>query len=93
MAKFTENSLLRHAKFICNRIVLFNNSTSTIDLINSPCMRTLTNLAAMCTNDSKMKSLEFKQKYLKNTEPFATQLVKNIFENNTLIKVILNFLN
>ncbi|KOX74441.1 DNA (cytosine-5)-methyltransferase 1 [Melipona quadrifasciata] len=49
IAKLSENSLLKHARFICHQVSLFNNSTSAIDLTNSPCMRTLLNFASTAT--------------------------------------------
>ncbi|KAK1128077.1 hypothetical protein K0M31_003562 [Melipona bicolor] len=91
MAKFTENSLLRHARFICHQVSLFNNSTSAIDLTDSPCMRTLLNFANVCTDFDPSESLYQKNpkgKFLRNkiTEITATQLVKNIFGNIKLIQ-------
>ncbi|XP_043507481.1 DNA (cytosine-5)-methyltransferase 1-like [Frieseomelitta varia] len=81
MTKFTENFLLKHVEFIYHQILLFDNSTSAIDLTNSPCMQALANFVAIGIDfdlsespNKKERKRKSENEYPENTEITATQL-------------------
>ncbi|XP_061936653.1 DNA (cytosine-5)-methyltransferase PliMCI-like isoform X1 [Apis cerana] len=87
MSKFTEDSLLRHAQFICDQVLSFDNSADPEDtlLITSPCMRALANLAGVTLG----KRITFRRTQLREqkvrkpawTKATTTKLVSDMFEN------------
>ncbi|XP_033204996.2 DNA methyltransferase 1a isoform X1 [Bombus vancouverensis nearcticus] len=87
ITKFTEDSLLRHAQFICDQVLSFDDSASAEDtlLITSPCMRALANLAGVTlgkrVSQSQMRLREQKVRKPAWTKATTTQLVNNMFEN------------
>jgi DNA (cytosine-5)-methyltransferase 1 len=49
MSKLSEDSLLRHAQFVCDQVLSFEAASDGSDnaLITTPCMRALINLAGV----------------------------------------------
>ncbi|XP_014281484.1 DNA (cytosine-5)-methyltransferase 1 [Halyomorpha halys] len=84
--KLTEESLLKHAQFVCDQVLSFESASDNNDnsLITSPCMRSLIHLAgvtfgkrqAMRRNEKKL----FKVNKPAWTKATTTPLVKNVFE-------------
>ncbi|KAG9430318.1 DNA methyltransferase 1a [Apis mellifera carnica] len=86
MSKFTEDSLLRHAQFICDQVLSFDNSADSEDtlLITSPCMRALANLAGVTLGKRvTFRRTQREQKVRKPawTKATTTKLVSDMFEN------------
>lgn len=105
MTKFTEDSLLRHAQFICDQVSSFDDSAEPEDtlLITSSCMRSLANLAGVTLG--KRAALRRAQRHEKVKQPAwtkatTTTLVSNMFEtiftdqlaNNDKIKMVCHFI-
>ena len=86
LASLTEDSLLRHAQFICDQVLSFDNSGGANEdlLITSPCMRALVKLSgvtfgkriAMRRADRK----DFKVNQSQWSRATTTPLVKDVFE-------------
>lgn len=87
MTKFTEDSLLRHAQFICDQVLSFDNSAGSEDtiLITIPCMRALANLAGVTLGKrAALRRTNLKQRKMKKpawTKATTTRLVSDMFEN------------
>lgn len=87
MKKFTEDSLLRHAQFICDQVVSFDDSAEVDDalLITSPCMRSLANYGGVTLGKRTAVRREppRKQKVKQPawTKATTTKLVSYMFEN------------
>ncbi|CAK9821528.1 DNA (cytosine-5)-methyltransferase PliMCI [Anthophora retusa] len=87
MTKFTEDSLLRHAQFVCDQVLSFDDSAGSEDilLITNPCMRALANLAGVTLGKraafrrTQRKAQKFTR--LVWTKATTTQLVSDMFEN------------
>lgn len=86
MIKFTEDSLLRHAQFICDQVSSFDDSAEAEDalLITSSCMRSLANLAGVTLGKRaairRAHRREQKVKQPAWTKATTTTLVNNMFE-------------
>lgn len=86
MAKFTEDSLLRHAQFICDQVLSFDDSAGSEDtlLIITPCMRALANLAGVTLGKRvALRRTQLKEQKAKKpawTKATTTQLVNDMFE-------------
>ncbi|XP_017756525.1 PREDICTED: DNA (cytosine-5)-methyltransferase PliMCI-like [Eufriesea mexicana] len=86
MAKFTEDSLLRHAQFICDQVLSFDDSAGSEDtlLIITPCMRALANLAGITLGKRvALRRTQLKEQKVKKpawTKATTTQLVNDMFE-------------
>ncbi|EFN76367.1 DNA (cytosine-5)-methyltransferase PliMCI [Harpegnathos saltator] len=87
MTKFTEDSLLRHAQFICDQVLSFDDSAEIEDalLIISPCMRSLANYGGVTLGKrtAVRRAPPNKQKVKQPawTKATTTKLVSNMFEN------------
>ncbi|XP_012137658.2 DNA methyltransferase 1a isoform X2 [Megachile rotundata] len=87
LTKFTEDSLLRHAQFICDQVLSFDNSASSNEtlLITTPCMRALANLAGVTLGKkAALRRTQRRDQKIKKpmwTKATTTQLVSNMFEN------------
>ncbi|XP_076161949.1 DNA methyltransferase 1a [Ptiloglossa arizonensis] len=86
MTKFTEDSLLRHAQFICDQVLSLDNSADFDDtpLITSPCMRALAKLAGVTLGKrAAFRKTRQEQKVKKPswTKATTTRLVNDMFEN------------
>ncbi|XP_076670133.1 DNA methyltransferase 1a [Andrena cerasifolii] len=87
MRKFTEDSLLRHAQFICDQVLSFDESAESEDslLITNPCMRALANLAGVTLGKrAALRRTQRRDQKVKKptwTKATTTQLVSNMFEN------------
>lgn len=87
MTKFTEDSLLRHAQFICDQVSSFDDSAGAEDvlLITTPCMRALANLAGVVPGKkSAIRRMQRHNQMIKKpawTKATTTKLVKDTFEN------------
>lgn len=87
MRKFTEDSLLRHAQFICDQVLSFDESAGSKDslLITNPCMRALANLAGVTLGKrAALRRTQRRDQKVKKpawTKATTTQLVSNMFEN------------
>lgn len=87
MTKFTEDSLLRHAQFICDQVLSFDDSAETTDtlLITSPCMRSLANYGGVTlgkrTAVRRAPPRKEKMKQPVWTKATTTKLVSDMFEN------------
>nr|XP_034181295.1 DNA (cytosine-5)-methyltransferase 1-like isoform X2 [Osmia lignaria] len=87
MTKFTEDSLLRHAQFICDQVLSFDNSAGSDDVlfITTPCMRALANLAGVTLGKrAALRRTQRREQKIKTpgwTKATTTQLVSNTFEN------------
>ncbi|XP_043265173.1 DNA (cytosine-5)-methyltransferase PliMCI-like [Colletes gigas] len=86
IAKFTEDSLLRHAQFICDQVLSFDNSADSdeVPLITNPCMRALASLAGVTLGKRlAIRRTRQEQKIKKPTwtKATTTRLVNDMFEN------------
>nr|ASM42030.1 DNMT1 [Pogonomyrmex barbatus] len=84
--RFTEDTLLRHAQFICDQVVSFDNSAEADDilLITAPCIRSLMKLCGITLGKkSVLRSVRREQKVKTPAWSMATttKLVSNMFEN------------
>ncbi|KZC13768.1 DNA (cytosine-5)-methyltransferase 1 [Dufourea novaeangliae] len=87
IARFSEDTLLRHAQFVCDQVLSFDDSAVSDDafLITSPCMRALANLAGVTLG--KRAALRRTQRRVQKvkkpawTKATTTQLVNDMFEN------------
>ncbi|XP_066590215.1 DNA (cytosine-5)-methyltransferase 1-like isoform X2 [Prorops nasuta] len=86
LIKFTEDSLLRHAQFICDQVMSFDASAGPEDslLITSTCMRALVNLAGVILGKKTgLRRIQRKDQKVKKpvwTKATTTNLVNNMFE-------------
>ncbi|XP_076281112.1 DNA (cytosine-5)-methyltransferase PliMCI [Lasioglossum baleicum] len=86
LSRFTEDSLLRYAQFICDQVISFDASARPEDplLITSPCMRALVTLAGVTLNKRialrRIQPRDQKNKKIGWTKATTTKLVKNMFE-------------
>ena len=86
LSRFTEDSLLRYAQFICDQVISFDASARPEDplLITSPCMRALITLAGVTLNkriaQRRTQSKDQKNKKVAWTKATTTKLVNNMFE-------------
>ncbi|XP_014253428.1 DNA (cytosine-5)-methyltransferase 1-like [Cimex lectularius] len=85
--KLTEDSLLRHAQFICDQVLSFEAASETNDntsLITTQCMRSLVHLAGVTFRKRQiMRKSEKKQFNVKKpvwSKATTTPLVNNVFE-------------
>ncbi|XP_017882042.1 DNA (cytosine-5)-methyltransferase PliMCI-like [Ceratina calcarata] len=86
LSRFTEDSLLRHAQFICEQVISFDSAARPEDplLITTSCMRALVTLAGVTLN----KRIELRRPAAGNqkskkvlwTKATTTKLVNNMFE-------------
>lgn len=87
MKKFTEDTLLRHAQFVCDQVLSFDDSAGPEDtlLITNPCMRALANLAGVTLGKrAALRRTQRREQKVKKpawTKATTTQLVSNMFEN------------
>ncbi|KOC65410.1 DNA (cytosine-5)-methyltransferase 1 [Habropoda laboriosa] len=87
MTQFTEDSLLRHAQFICDQVLSFDDCAEPEDipLITSPCMRALANLAGVTLGKrGALRRTQRKAQKINKpvwTKATTTQLVSDMFEN------------
>ncbi|XP_023289399.1 DNA (cytosine-5)-methyltransferase 1 [Orussus abietinus] len=86
VSNFTEDSLLRHAQFVCDQVLSFDTSAKPEDplLIVSPCMRALVSLAGV-TIGKRLATRRAQRRDQKSKKPAwtratTTQLVNNMFE-------------
>lgn len=86
LSTFTEESLLRHAQFVCDQVLSIDALAMPAEslLITSPCMRALVNLAGV-TVGKRLAMRKAQRKYQKEKKPAwtkatTTHLVKNVFE-------------
>ncbi|XP_033326072.2 DNA (cytosine-5)-methyltransferase PliMCI [Megalopta genalis] len=85
LSRFTEDSLLRYAQFICDQVISFDASARPEDplLITNPCMRALVTLAGVTLNKRialrRIQPRDQKKK-IGWTKATTTKLVKNMFE-------------
>lgn len=86
MSRFTEDSLLRYAQFICDQVISFDASARPEDplLITSPCMRALITLSGVTLNRRialrRTQARDQKNKKITWTKATTTKLVNNMFE-------------
>ncbi|PBC25685.1 DNA (cytosine-5)-methyltransferase PliMCI [Apis cerana cerana] len=86
LSRFTEDSLLRYAQFICDQVISFDASAGPEDplLITSPCMRALVTLAGVTLNKRialrRTQPRDQKNKKTTWTKATTTKLVNNMFE-------------
>ncbi|OAD61349.1 DNA (cytosine-5)-methyltransferase PliMCI [Eufriesea mexicana] len=86
LSRFTEDSLLRYAQFVCDQVISFDTSAGPEDplLITSPCMRALVTLAGVTLNKRialrRTQSKDQKNKKITWTKATTTKLVNNMFE-------------
>ena len=86
MSRFTEDSLLLYAQFICDQVISFDASARPEDslLITSPCMRALVTLAGVTLNKRialrRTQPRDSKNKKITWTKATTTKLVNNMFE-------------
>nr|XP_034189663.1 DNA (cytosine-5)-methyltransferase PliMCI-like [Osmia lignaria] len=85
LARFTEDSLLRYAQFICDQVISFDASARPEDslLITSPCMRALITLAGVTLKKRiALRGTHSKdqKKKITWTKATTTKLVNNMFE-------------
>ncbi|XP_076172771.1 DNA (cytosine-5)-methyltransferase PliMCI [Ptiloglossa arizonensis] len=86
LSRFTEDSLLRYAQFICDQVISFDTSARPEDplLITSPCMRALVTLAGVTLNKRialrRTQPRDQKNKKISWTKATTTKLVNNMFE-------------
>lgn len=87
MTKFTEDSLLRHAQFICDQVLSFDDSAEVEDalLITTPCMRSLAHYGGVTlgkrTAVRRAPSRKENVKQSAWTKATTTKLVSDMFEN------------
>lgn len=84
--KFTEDTLLRHAQFICDQVLSLDNCAGADDtlLITAPCIRSLMKLSGVTLGKkSAIRLMKREQKIKTPTWSMATttKLVSNMFEN------------
>ncbi|XP_076753512.1 DNA (cytosine-5)-methyltransferase PliMCI [Xylocopa sonorina] len=86
LSRFTEDSLLRYAQFICDQVISFDAAARPEDplLITSPCMRALVTLAGVTLNKRialrRTQPRDQKSKKITWTKATTTKLVNNMFE-------------
>ncbi|KAL1124037.1 hypothetical protein AAG570_001807 [Ranatra chinensis] len=86
LPKFTEDSLLRHAQFVCDQVLSFEAASDGNDtsLITTPCMRALIHLAGVTFGKRQaMRRGEKKQFKVKKpiwSKATTTPLVQSVFE-------------
>ncbi|KOX77963.1 DNA (cytosine-5)-methyltransferase PliMCI [Melipona quadrifasciata] len=86
LSRFTEDSLLLYAQFICDQVISFDASAAPEDplLITSPCMRALVTLAGVTLNKRialrRTQPRDSKNKKITWTKATTTKLVNNMFE-------------
>ncbi|KAG7199233.1 hypothetical protein KM043_018102 [Ampulex compressa] len=86
LSRFTEDSLLRYAQFICDQVISFDASARPEDplLITNPCMRALITLAGVTLNKRaafrRTQCRDQKSKKPNWTKATTTKLVNNMFE-------------
>ncbi|KAF3421234.1 hypothetical protein E2986_06562 [Frieseomelitta varia] len=86
LSRFTEDSLLLYAQFICDQVISFDASARPEDslLITSPCMRALVTLAGVTLNKRialrRTQPRDSKNKKITWTKATTTKLVNNMFE-------------
>lgn len=90
--QLTEDTLLRHAQFICDQVLSFDDAADTDEdlLITTPCMRSLANLAGITFGKGKFIRTIRAQKYRKRitemkkkltwSKATTTKLVNDMFE-------------
>ncbi|XP_012254092.2 DNA (cytosine-5)-methyltransferase 1-like isoform X2 [Athalia rosae] len=85
-SRLTEDTLLRHAQFVCDQVQSFDSSAKSDEnlLITTPCMRSLVSLAGV-TVGKRLAMRKTTRKYEKLKKPAwtkatTTHLVKNVFE-------------
>jgi len=83
---FTEDTLLRHAQFICERVVSFDKCAGAEDtlLITAPCMRSLMKLSGVTLGKKSVVRLMKRAPKVKTpgwSMATTTKLVNNMFEN------------
>ncbi|KAG8247308.1 DNA (cytosine-5)-methyltransferase 1, partial [Homalodisca vitripennis] len=83
----TEDSLLRHAQFVCDQVLSFDTGADNTDdlLITSPCMRALVKLAGVTFGQRRAmrrsEKKDFKKKKLAGwSKATTTPLVSDVFE-------------
>ncbi|XP_076648177.1 DNA methyltransferase 1a isoform X2 [Halictus rubicundus] len=87
IARFSEDTLLRHAQFVCDQVLSFDDSAGSDDtlLITTPCMRALANLAGvMLGKKGSLRRIDHRKQKIKKpawTKATTTQLVNDMFEN------------
>ncbi|XP_078046849.1 DNA methyltransferase 1a isoform X2 [Augochlora pura] len=87
ISRFSEDTLLRHAQFVCDQVLSFDDSADSDDvlLITSPCMRALANLAGVTLGKrGALRRTQRREQKIKKpawTKATTTQLVNNMFEN------------
>ncbi|XP_031847018.1 DNA methyltransferase 1a isoform X2 [Nomia melanderi] len=87
IARISEDTLLRHAQFVCDQVSSFDDSAESDDslLITSPCMRALANLAGVTLGKrAALRRTQRREQKIKKpawTKATTTQLVNNMFEN------------
>ncbi|KAL0106555.1 hypothetical protein PUN28_016331 [Cardiocondyla obscurior] len=85
--RFTEDTLLRHAQFICDRVLSLDNAATADDelLITAPCIRALMKLSGVTLGRHKSAVRQAKREQKVKTPSWSmattTKLVRNIFEN------------
>lgn len=86
LSRFTEDSLLRHAQFICEQVISFDSAARPEDplLITTSRMRTLITLAGVTlkkrTELRRPAASNQKSKKILWTKATTTKLVNNMFE-------------
>ncbi|KZC09572.1 PREDICTED: DNA (cytosine-5)-methyltransferase PliMCI-like [Dufourea novaeangliae] len=86
LSRFTEDSLLRYAQFVCDQVISFDASARPEDplLITSSCMRALITLAGVTLNKRialrRTQPRDQKNKKSVWTKATTTKLVNNMFE-------------
>lgn len=93
MKQFTEETLLRHAQFICDQVLSFDDAADPDDdlFITTPCMRSLANLAGIILGRGKFVRMTHQQRHQRRlrkeikkqtwSKATTTKLVSNMFEN------------
>ncbi|XP_025996917.1 DNA (cytosine-5)-methyltransferase PliMCI isoform X2 [Solenopsis invicta] len=86
--KFTEDTLLRHAQFICDQVLSSDNNVGSSSdetlLITAPCMRSLMHLSGVTLGKKSAIRLSKRQPKIKKPSwsmATTTKLVSNMFEN------------
>ncbi|KYN05968.1 DNA (cytosine-5)-methyltransferase PliMCI [Cyphomyrmex costatus] len=83
---FTEDTLLRHAQFICDRVLSLDNCAGADDtlLITAPCIRSLMKLSGVTLGKKSAVRLVRRAQKIKTpawSMATTTKLVSNMFEN------------
>lgn len=93
MKQFTEDTLLRHAQFICDQVLSFDDAAESDDdlFITTPCMRSLANLAGIILGRGKFIRMTHHQRHQRKlskeikkqtwSKASTTKLVSDMFEN------------